>query len=451
MLPERPALLTSLMSRGGSLVLIGLAIVLPLFRQTGARSWRTAWTEDAQIWFQQAHDQGPIHALLRGYAGYLQLPPRVLGALSQVISIRQLTLYFSVAGTVIGALLGWFVYCMSDGWITSHAARLALASFVVVAPVLGHENTATITNTIWIFFAVSPWALLGLNARITAVILRSFVVFLAATATPLTVVFLPWAIALAIARKAATAWVICGSLCVGLILQVAVVLHTRDLQRFPPHRDIGRLAELFDVHVLAQPLIGDNLIAHFWISDRVVLLAGVPIFLVLVFAALFKNSRFRTQAVAATFVAYAAVTFVVPVWGRGTNAIPMKVGELPTIFGSPAGPGSQYVAFGYRYSVAPVFMLVSAIACLIASPERRQGSLSRLALYTFVAQIVLMSILGFRVQTDRSTSPDWSTSVTRAYRENCVGAAPHKQVAVVSRKGSFAVRLITTTCDALAP
>ena len=58
-------------------------------------------------------------------------------------------------------------------------------------PVLGIENTANITNVIWVFAAVAPWALVSLSERPRDTIARSFVALLAATSTSLCFLFLP--------------------------------------------------------------------------------------------------------------------------------------------------------------------------------------------------------------------------------------------------------------------
>jgi hypothetical protein len=48
--------------------LFGLAVALPLFRQTGTQSWRTIWAEDGSIYFQQAYQHGWLAVLFRGFA-----------------------------------------------------------------------------------------------------------------------------------------------------------------------------------------------------------------------------------------------------------------------------------------------------------------------------------------------------------------------------------------------
>ena len=129
--------------------------MVPLLRQTGAHSWDTIWGEDGWVYFQQAHDHG-LGVVLRGYAGYLQLTPRLLAIPTAIVPIHQLALYFAVVAAVVGAALAWFVYWASEGWVESRPVRLALASLVVLMPALGYENTANVTNTIWILFGGDP-------------------------------------------------------------------------------------------------------------------------------------------------------------------------------------------------------------------------------------------------------------------------------------------------------
>ena len=129
--------------------------------------------------------------LFRGWNGYLQLPPRVLGAVSTFVPVRDLAVFCAVSAQIVNATLAVFVYWASATWIRSRLLRVALASLVVLVPALGYENTATITNTIWTFAAVAPWALVSSAERRAAVVARSAVAFLAATATPLTLIYLP--------------------------------------------------------------------------------------------------------------------------------------------------------------------------------------------------------------------------------------------------------------------
>ena len=56
-----------------------------------------------------------------------------------------------------------------------------LASFVVLCPSLGPENTACLVNIIWVFAAVAPWARFPGRRVLWDTALRAGVAFLAAT------------------------------------------------------------------------------------------------------------------------------------------------------------------------------------------------------------------------------------------------------------------------------
>ena len=202
------------------------AVLVPMLRQTGSRSWDTLFSEDGPIYAQQAIRAGGVHVLFRGYAGYVQLPPRLLALLIPLLPIRSLALYNAVAASVVNALLAWFVYHHSRGWINEWWLRLALAASVVLAPVMIQENTATITNTIWTFAAVVPWAFASRQERPGAVVARSGVAFLAATSTVLCVVYLPLALLALVARRTRANLVVTGSFVVGLVVQAGVMAHT---------------------------------------------------------------------------------------------------------------------------------------------------------------------------------------------------------------------------------
>src|SRR5262249_51818883 len=106
-------------------VLFASAGLLPLLRQRGAHSWDTIWAEDGSIYFQQVHDHGFLGVVARSYAGYLQLPPRLLAGIAAAMPIRSLAWVFALLDVIVAALLAFFVYWATDGWIESRPVRLA--------------------------------------------------------------------------------------------------------------------------------------------------------------------------------------------------------------------------------------------------------------------------------------------------------------------------------------
>ncbi len=181
-----------LLRPGGYLVGVVTLTALQLLRRTGARSWNTLHAEDGFVFFQDAYDRRGPTVLFEGYAGYLQLPPRVFGEIADVVGVAGLARTSAVLAAVTGALLAAFVYWSSQRCVASRGVRLALAGYLFLMPPAVFEVTASTTNTIWLFIAVTPWVLLGPSDSSGAVVVRSVVAALAASASVLALAFLPF-------------------------------------------------------------------------------------------------------------------------------------------------------------------------------------------------------------------------------------------------------------------
>jgi hypothetical protein len=425
---------------GGTL--FALAVVLPLLRQTGVRSWQTIWREDGPIYVTQASQHGGLAVLLRGYHGYLQLPSRILGAVSTVVPVQHLAVYLAVSAAVVGALLGWFCYQSSAGWVRSRPARLVLASLIVLMPALGGENTANITNIIWVFAAVAPWALISLAERPGAVMSRSIVAFLAATSTVLCVLFLPLALGYGLIRKSRATWIVAAAFCVGLALQALVVFHTTNVEKFS-HPSIGLLARLTGGRVFGTFLIGNRAVGTMVPEHQGLVIVGSTLCVAIIFVVLLPGAGRRSQLLAAVLVAYAVMMYVAPIWERGISA-------------SAAGARDPWLLIfylnasqGLRYSVIPVMLLASAVAVLVAPQgpgrARRTAAIGR---PIFVIYISVLTLVGFSVTNPRSAGPSWSASAGRTYRTRCEGANSDKLVDVPTARTLLSTRTwpVTVRC-----
>jgi hypothetical protein len=414
----------------GSLIVLA-ATVVPLFRQTGARSWQTVWAEDGFEYFQQAHQHGALAVLLRGsHGGYLQLPSRLLASGATLIPIGGLSVYLALSGTLIGALLALFLYHTSTEWIPSRPVRLALASLVVLMPVLGIENTANITNVIWMFAAVAPWALVSLSERGRDVALRGIVAFLAAASTSLCFLFFPLAVGFAVIRRTRAAVTVAAAFTLGLAVQGAVVLHTKELVSYIPpsffdvQRTVKGITDATGLHVFATFLIGAKGASAPWLTQHNALVVGSILLFVAILALLMMGADSKRQTLAFVLVAYAVITFVVPAWSRRDTAP--------------------------RYSVIPELLLASAIAILVADPTRGPTHwVARVGRPLFVIQVVIVTIVGFSVTNYRSESPRWSSALTLARKAQCHGASPNKLVKVQTDK--FNAWPVVLACHDLSP
>ena len=416
-------------------MLLAAAVVVPLWRQQGTRSWRTIFPEDGATYATQALAHGPLAVILRGYNGYLQLPARLVALPVPFVPFRQLSVYFAVASTCVVALLAWFVFWATDELVDSTLLRLLLAGLVVLAPSMGFENTANVTNTIWVFLAVAPVALVSLREGTWGVVLRGVVAFVAATATPVVVVTVPLGVAWALYRRSRAALVVLGTMLAGLALQALVVLSTTNPT--DPHSRGGDLVQYWDwlaLRVAGNTVAGPKWLSTAWASHGRLVQVGVVVALCAVFALAAPGAGRRAHLLAAAFACTAIAEFLLPLWGRGVTTV-----VLVDNAGIPP--------FDMRFSVAPCFLLACALAFLLGSPERRGASTRvRVLVGLVVAQTLVLVVVNFRTATFTSSRAPWDRQVADTYERSCRGAPPEKVAVVV--EGFFPV---VATCGDLAP
>ena len=406
-------------------VLFALAVVLPLLRQRGTRSWNTIWAEDGFEYFEQARREGGLEVMFRGYQGYLQLPPRIFGAVSAGVPIRDLALFMALSSAVLGAAIALFVYYAATPWIGSRVVCIALASLIVLMPVLATENTANVTNSIWIFAAALPWALTSRRERPLDTVLYSVMAFLGATSTSLCFAFLPLAIGYALWRRTRARIVVAGAFVAGLVVQGLVDLHSwgAPLRYLPGAsvdvpRSISSVADVFGYQVVGTYLFGNRGTQSRWLVDHGLLAIVATIIFVAILAVLLAGVDRQRQALSLVFVGYSAVFLVMPVWVRQ--------------------------AVQPRYTVVPIFLLASSLAVLVAARNKSRTELARRVWSTvFVAQILLVTCIGFSVTNYRSLSPSWSTSVAEA-QATC--ASVRASTIVTLRADAFNVYPVKLPC-----
>jgi hypothetical protein len=419
---------------GVGLMVFVVVAALELLRQQGNPSYQSMWAEDAKYYATDAIRAGALTPLFRGYAGYLQLPPRVVAAFVPLIPIRDLPLYFALVGVLVGTLLAWFLYVVTEGWISSRLLRLALAVLLVLMPAAAKENTANVVNLIWTFVAVLPWAIVSLKEQRTATGVRSVVAFLAATSSPLAALFLPLALVWALVHRTRSAMVVGASLLAGLVVQAGVTL--RSTQRVSKAGDtIPHLIQTLLARVGAFYVVGTKPVSTYWHNHGPLLMGGSALVLVVMFAVLFPGAGRRAQALAAVFLAYALVVFVVPAWGRG-------VATLYEV------PGGNFHLSSTRFSVIPILLIASAGAVLLAprAAHRRHRVAARVVLPLFLAQLVVVCYISYPGRNANSVGDNWSQLVDATYARACVGAPPD-QIVTIHNHGSN----VHLPCSALKP
>lgn len=408
--------------------LFAAAVLLPLLKQTGVHTWDTIWAEDGPIYVDDVTKDGGFAVLFRGYAGYLQLSSRVLALPTAIVPARSLALYLVGSAALVSALLALFVYYAAGSWVASRPVRIALASLVVLQPALGYENIGSITNTIWTFAAVLPWALVSTAERKTDVALRGGVAFVAVGSTALGLFFLPLGLIAALYRRTLAAWTVFGIYAAGCALQLGVMTHTKDQPRPPIVNSPRELGNLIGLKVYGMFLVGAKGVASLWIDHgRLFAIGAVVVVLVLLLVCLPGVDRAH-QGLAILFVGCAMLLYAAPLWARGTANANLVAGV--------------WTQDGSRYSVIPTVLLGSAFAVLVAPVGRGYArAVARWARPIFIAQIAVVALLNFSIENPRSEGPVWTESVAATAAEKCVGVPPDTLVGVPITPLAWGVQL----------
>ena len=383
--------------------LLSAAVLVPLFRQRGTPSWKTVWAEDGGIYTQQTVLRGTARTLFEGYNGYLQLPPCLLVIPTPFFPLRFLAIYCVLAGTITAAMLAWFIYHSTQEWITSKVLRVAVASLVVVAPTMGIDSTANVTNTIWLFLAALPWALISLQETRRDTVLRAIVAFLAATSSALSLIFVPLALGWWFYRRTRSAMTVGVAFLAGVMIQIVVSVSIKAPSAQPNKlaTAIPQLLRDICVRVFGVFLFGTRWQADLWHASWLGLVIICPIIVVALLGLLMPGASRRAQVMSASFLVMAILVFSVSVWGRGL------VGFLLT------NGGVDELGF-VRFSTPAIMLVAGAFAILISRLDRRVS-------LVFAVQIAILAIVCFSVTNVRGKDSSWISRVDQAQAADCPG------------------------------
>ncbi len=409
-IPHRPPA-----ARVGRFALWGLLFVVvtgaQLLRQSGLSPWETIWAEDGGIFYTGTPD---ITHLFDGYAGYLEIVPRVLGLGAQVVPVHHLDAYFALAGAVVTTLCAGAVWYFSSEYVPVAILRTALALSVVLLPALLLEQLGNGVNSIWALTFAAWWAILYRPSRTRDAVLPAIVVMLAVMSQAIVLAYAPVVAYLAWRRRDRPTFLVGGLFLVGSLAQLAVVAGAEAGTQVGPN-SLGDLPQLYAVRVLGSALVGENAVGDLWDTWGVwfaVLATVVVVGVVIVLAQWAARER---RAVGLLCLGYALGLWVLCVWGRGS--LLLRIAD------------TGYSSIGTRWSSLSIWFLLSGLFVLAATVRVR--SLRNLAVTVLVLQFAVVAFCGFRGTNARSEPPTWDDSI-RAVQGVCATGAQDRVPAFVS-------------------
>lgn len=137
--------------------LVGLAAAATAWVRLGPDARQTAWGEDGGFFLTERLQYGVDGTLLRPYAGYLHLLPRLVVDLGVARPIDQYALTVSVACCLVVGAACAAVFVLAREAVPSWPMRLLLAAVPVVLPIAPWEVLGNAANLHWTMLFLAPW------------------------------------------------------------------------------------------------------------------------------------------------------------------------------------------------------------------------------------------------------------------------------------------------------
>jgi hypothetical protein len=335
-----------------------IAVVLLLLRIPGLPSWDTIYGEDYWEFFTQALQQ-PWHLFIT-YNGYWQFLPRLIAQFVMYLPLADASRAFALIGAFVAACSALFIFHVSAGHIRSVKLRALLAMALVLLPAAPMEIIDSGVNTPWYLLPVLFWAALWRPRTRTGMAVAAMAAFVTAASNILAVPFAPLLAArLYVLRRPREHAVTLGWLA-GCLAQVPfVIAGARGADsRLAQHATPGQSLAFYG-HDVLLPSLGWHL--SWWLRSFAGT-NGATLIVALALAVVF-GVILATQPGARVFVVTALVLgFIDVVVGTTMN------GQLVTGALLPAEqPGN-------RYTVLPIFLIVSAMIVGADCALRRRSS-----------------------------------------------------------------------------
>ena len=226
------------------------------------------WAEDGAVYLADFTKHG-LPSLGYVYAGYLQLPSRLMVLLGLALPLRDFSAWCVLSSSVVVGLLAAFSF-LAVRRVTGSPTWAAVAGLsMALVPALSLESMGALANLQWFLIPAAFWALLlptqpGARLRAGAVV----VALAAALASPLAVFALP--ATLVHGRRAVRSWP-AWALLVGLAGQVLGGRFAPATNRTAPR---ARHLSAHDVKAMVRGLLGPGVVpGHHLLTLLLVVLA----------------------------------------------------------------------------------------------------------------------------------------------------------------------------------
>lgn len=391
---------------------------------------QTVWAEDGTIFLNDAISGAPAEHLFTGYAGYLQLLPRIIAdGIIRIVDIGYAGVALNLASCVAVGIGAALVYWCARDVIPSRALRLALSSITVLAPLAPIELLGNAANLHWFFIWVGLWILLYTPRTPVGAWILAIVTLVGAMSEIQLLVLVPL---LLVNRKTHTVWPPRIGLVVGLGAQILTTVSS------PRVAHSGGLAGALRAYVgqVALPNFAANRQTMITaLGDQALLwevLAIVPFLLAALVCFAWGSALQRVAAlylVPGSFVIWVADSYL-----NGYGGSPVH--SAPFVF--------------IRYAVVPSMLLLASIVLAAQVLIARRVSMAPIGAIAVAALLLLMVVQYVPTETNRSGGPTWANAIAAA-RKSCESSLPGADKLVVTApRTKTALWTFPISCERLA-
>ncbi len=365
-LPSLPIVSRVFTTQTGRAVCLFLLLVLVSFsRHPDFLRAPQFFAEDGNVFFTQQLTLGTMAALLKPYAGYLQVIPRLLAALACAAPILWTPFLFNFLAIVVGAISA---AVFSLDWYRSliHSDLLRIALPIVIYAGMDTSLLGNLTSLLWLVMPLSLLLLLIAPEIVNSIrprylYLLGLTNLLIALSQPLCIILVPF-ILWRLRTYRRLAWVLPGGLLVGLLAQFIAYLSQPVTQR----ATTGVLTWLIQISVaIADRILLCSLVGQHWTET---MSCSMRTTLVLLFATAFVLLTayiFRRSAKAIALISGGVYLVVASI------AVPLRLRFGPEVFRSLCEHiDTEWPQYFFIGSIGILFL----VAVFLENTLRREGA-----------------------------------------------------------------------------
>jgi hypothetical protein len=380
----------------------------------------TLWAEDVRNFLANAVSIGPAQALLRPYAGYLHLVPRLIaGVTVELFPVSLWANSEALISCLVAAGVSALVFVCSRDLLTWLPARVLLAVITLLVPLAPLEVLGNTANLHWYFLWLAPWLLLYRPRTRPGAWLLGIVALLAAMTEIQLVLFVPLLFA---SWRDHRRWPVAIPYLLGCVIQIGITLfnprgHSSAALIGLPSLLYGYLINAALTVWNSSPSAIHDILLH---SGPWVAIAAIIPFLAAAAIVVRLGSR-RQRQVALLLLVSSLVLWCV--------AVELDPGAR---YNYAAGANWQHIWLS-RYGVVPSMMLLALVPLALTVLRRRyEFGVAAGARWKLIRSIPVAIGLGtilvvatswMPTTTVRSVGPQWQPEVAAA-QEACETAPP---------------------------